>query len=77
MLGLGGELRQERAEQMSVKLESVATDELPALSHTRPIVLFVQVLDLSNNKNQTIALCIALVNSYGFSRFETKKWGIK
>ena len=49
LLGLDGELREERADQLSVELRSVGVDEVPALSHTRPVVLLVQVEDLEHH----------------------------
>ena len=54
VLSLDGQLREERSHQMSVKLRSVGVDEVPALCHTRSVVLFVQVEDLQHNsKHQT------------------------
>ena len=49
LLGLDRELREERPNQMSVQLRSVRVDELPALRHTRPEVLLVQVMDLQQH----------------------------
>ena len=49
LLGLDRELREERPNQMSVQLRSVRVDELPALRHTRPVVLLVQVVDLQQH----------------------------
>ena len=49
VLSLDGQLREERSHQMSVELRPVGVDQLPTLSHTHPIVLFVQVVDLQQH----------------------------